>query len=167
MDACHLLLGRPWLYGRKVNHDGYLNTYSLLKDGRKISLAPLPPHQISKPKTVVPIKDGEVLLSLLEPTLKAEQREFKASKEMILHTPPQSDPSETSTHPLAKQLLLEFAHVFPKDIPHGLPPQRTIQHHIDLIPRAILPNKPAYRMNPKDTMEIQRRVEELMTKGLV
>jgi len=75
---------------------------------------------------VEPLKDGEVLLSLLEPTLKTEQREFKASKEMILHAPPQSNPSETSTHPLAKQLLIEFSHVFPKDIPHGLPPQRTI-----------------------------------------
>ena len=31
----------------------------------------------------------------------------------------------------------------------------------------MLPNKPAYRMNPKDTMEIQRQVEELISKGLV
>jgi len=44
--------------------------------------------------------------------------------------------------------------------------KKTIQHHIDLIAGAILPNKPAYRMNPKDTMEIQRQVEELISKGL-
>jgi len=31
----------------------------------------------------------------------------------------------------------------------------------------VLPNKPAYRMNPKDTMETQRQVEELISKGLV
>ena len=34
MDACHLLLGRPWLFDRKVMHDGYLNTYTFHKDGR-------------------------------------------------------------------------------------------------------------------------------------
>ena len=113
MDACHLLLGRPWLYDRKVNHDGFLNTYSLLKDGKKITLAPLPPHQITKSKTVEPLKDGGVLLTLLEPTLKAELREFKAFKEMILHTPTQSEPSDP-LHPLAKPLLLEFSHVFPR-----------------------------------------------------
>ena len=57
--------------------------------------------------------------------------------------------------------------MLPEDIPHGLPPKRTIQHHIDLIPGAILPNKPTYRMNPKETMEIQRQVEELIAKGFV
>ena len=31
----------------------------------------------------------------------------------------------------------------------------------------MLPNKLAYQMNPKDTMEIQRQVEELTFKGLV
>ena len=64
-------------------------------------------------------------------------------------------------------LLQTFAHVFPNEIPTGLPPKRDIQHHIDLIPRAVLPNKLAYRMNPKDTEEIQRQVEELVSKGLV
>ena len=27
MDACHVLLGRPWYYDRKVVHDGWKNTY--------------------------------------------------------------------------------------------------------------------------------------------
>ena len=44
-------------------------------------------HQITKPKSVEPLKDGGVLLSFLKPTLKAKQREFKALKELILHTP--------------------------------------------------------------------------------
>ena len=63
------------------------------------------------------------------------------------------------------QILELYSHVFPEEIAPGLPPKRTIQHHIDLIPGAVLPNKPAYRMNPKETMEIQRQVEELLSKG--
>ncbi|XP_026442070.1 uncharacterized protein LOC113341386 [Papaver somniferum] len=27
MDACHLLLGRPWEFDRKISHDGHKNTY--------------------------------------------------------------------------------------------------------------------------------------------
>ena len=41
MDACHLLLERPWQYDRKVIHDGGKNTYTFWKDGSKIILLPL------------------------------------------------------------------------------------------------------------------------------
>jgi len=51
MDAYHILLGRPWLFDHKVMHDRYQNSYAVLKDGRKITLAPLALHQITKPKT--------------------------------------------------------------------------------------------------------------------
>ena len=30
MDACHLLLGRPWQYERGIQHDGRKNTYSFM-----------------------------------------------------------------------------------------------------------------------------------------
>ena len=41
MDVCHILLGRPWKYDRKVVHDGRNNTYSLEKDGKRQTLSPL------------------------------------------------------------------------------------------------------------------------------
>nr|GEW69479.1 reverse transcriptase domain-containing protein [Tanacetum cinerariifolium] len=44
MDACHILLGRPWLYDRRVKHDGFHNMYSFKKDGLSITLAPLNPR---------------------------------------------------------------------------------------------------------------------------
>ena len=40
MDACHILLGRPWQYDRRVMHDGWRNTYQFEKDGKKFSLHP-------------------------------------------------------------------------------------------------------------------------------
>ena len=43
MDACHLLLGRPWQYDRKVSHNGFKNTHSFIKDGVRIVLAPMKP----------------------------------------------------------------------------------------------------------------------------
>ena len=44
---------------------------------------------------------------------------------------------------------------------------RGIEHQIDLVPGASLPNRPAYRSNPQETKEIQRQVEELIGKGWV
>jgi hypothetical protein len=49
----------------------------------------------------------------------------------------------------------------------GLPPIRGIEHQIDLIPRASLPNRAPYWTNPKETKVIQRQVQELLDKGYV
>jgi hypothetical protein len=51
-------------------------------------------------------------------------------------------------------LLQEFKDIFPAEIPLRLPPLRGIKHQIDLIPRAMLPNRAAYRTNLEETKEI-------------
>ncbi|XP_073261522.1 uncharacterized protein [Populus alba] len=61
----------------------------------------------------------------------------------------------------------EFDDVFPEDIPNGLPPLRGIEHQIDLVPRASIPNRVACRSNPEEMKELQRQVDELMIKGYI
>ncbi|XP_021721392.1 uncharacterized protein LOC110688949 [Chenopodium quinoa] len=113
MDACHILLGRPWQTDRKSQHDGEI--------------------------------DGEEELYLLY------------SKE--IHE------NFVSQNPKLAQLIKDFEDVFPDELPKELPPLRGIEHQIDLIPGAPLPNKPAYRCNPLETKELQRQIEELMSMG--
>ncbi|XP_021766991.1 uncharacterized protein LOC110731437 [Chenopodium quinoa] len=98
MDACHILLGRPWQTDRKSQHDG-------------------------------------------------GPRKFCESKPQI------------------GSIDKDFEDVFPDELPKELPPLRGIEHQIDLIPGAPLPNKPAYRCNPLETKELQRQIEELMSMG--
>jgi hypothetical protein len=64
-------------------------------------------------------------------------------------------------------LLQEYEDVFPEETPHGLPPIRRIEHQIDFVPGATIPNRPAYRSNPEETKELQRQVSELLEKGHV
>lgn len=44
---------------------------------------------------------------------------------------------------------------------------REIQHCIDFIPGASIPNKSAYRMNLAHYVELQQQVTELLEKGLI
>ena len=68
---------------------------------------------------------------------------------------------------VAVSLMQEFDDVFAEDIPNGLPPLKGIEHQIDLVPGASIPNRPAYRSNPEETKELQRQVDELMMKGYI
>ena len=64
-------------------------------------------------------------------------------------------------------LLQEYEDVFPNNVPNGLPPIRGIEHQIDFVLGATIPNQLKYRSNPEETKELQRQVKELLTKGHV
>ena len=119
MDACHVLLGRPWLFDRRIIHDGRMNTYTFHQDQKKIALTPLKSAHSLKPKND-PRKD--VFLTTL---LKSQRHEYEAFKEWILlhqeaSKPTAQEPIATAqTHPLLSPLLNDFQHVFPQDIPHS------------------------------------------------
>jgi hypothetical protein len=46
MHASHLLLGCPWQFDRKTIHDGFNNRFTIVKDGKTITLIPLSPKQV-------------------------------------------------------------------------------------------------------------------------
>nr|GEX45492.1 hypothetical protein [Tanacetum cinerariifolium] len=73
IDACHVLLVRPWLFDRRVMHDGYQNTYSFNHNNKKIVLTPMSPVTTST-------KHPQPLITLL----KAEQQEYYSITDFIL-----------------------------------------------------------------------------------
>ncbi|GJR60132.1 RNA-directed DNA polymerase [Tanacetum coccineum] len=155
MDAAHILLGRPWKFDRKTKHDGFQNTYSFKKDGVNITLVLFYSRQTQARGSNLFMKkidfEGLVKTSPYVFTLVVVEE-----NEIISEAPLQVQP-----------LLKEFADVIPDDIPPGLPAMRDIQHCIDFIPGFTIPNRPAYRMNPKEFAELQRQVTELLEKGLI
>jgi len=198
MEACHILLGRPWQFDKKTMHNGLTNEITFTHKAKKFVLHPLllsqvaedqlqekdehkkksPPkfHKLNKDeseageisvpspkviqnKNILTIKSLNQVLNVEQPsclllckgTLTCTAKAFE-----LKNLPPKIE-----------NLLKEFEDIFPKDWPDGLPPFRGIEHEIDLVLGASLPNKPAYRTNPQETKEIESQVQELLEKGWV
>ena len=66
-----------------------------------------------------------------------------------------------------QDLLSQYEDMMSDILLDGLPPVRGIEHRIDFIPGASLPNRAAYRASPTECQELQRKVEELLAKGFV
>ncbi|KAK1608523.1 hypothetical protein QYE76_032196 [Lolium multiflorum] len=148
MTVCHMLLGRPWQFDKKAIHDGYSNAYTFTVKDKKFELRPMTPSQI--------IADNAKALA------RAQQHNHLSE----LRGEGATHQKESERHkPYMSERKSEFQDVFPDELPHGLPPLRGIEHRIDLIPGAPLPNRAAYRTNPEDTKEIQRQIQDLLAKG--
>jgi hypothetical protein len=162
MDVCHILLGRPWKYDRNVIHDGRKNTYTLEKNGRTHMLLSI------KDKEVKPEVSNTVLLmsgkELLTEVKKKEEPQFIVVRKpnFFLTSTRVDDLSEE-----VQKLLEEFVDIVVDELPRSLPPIRSVSHHIDLIPEAILPNKATHRLMPQENEEVKRQVQDLMDKGLL
>jgi hypothetical protein len=156
MDACHLLLGRPWQYDRRAHHDGRKNTYSFIIGEVKITFLP---SLGNGPKPTKGAGHSQSLLTQWEFIT-----EMLASK--VVYVLVSKDNCKGEEVPVeAKGLMEEFVDVFPVELPDELLPLRDIQHQIDLVPGSNLSNRPHYRMSPKEHEELRRQVEGLLAKG--
>ncbi|XP_074265615.1 uncharacterized protein LOC141588057 [Silene latifolia] len=158
MNACHILLGRPWQFDRKVEHDGRANVYSVMKGNVRYNLKPMSPNKIKESKT----KKGSMFMEARE----VEEALARGERTYVLLVRELGSVGVCDDREV-QELLEEFRDVFPDELPDGLPPLRGIEHQIDLIPGAALPNKPAYRCNPEEAKELQRQVQELIDRGYV
>ena len=68
-----------------------------------------------------------------------------------------------------EELLSKFKDVVPTDpdfIP-PLPPERSLDHAVEVIPGSAPPNKRVYSMNPAELDELKKQLKQLLEHGLI
>ena len=78
-----------------------------------------------------------------------------------------NDKTKTPYPKQVQSILDDFADIFPRDLPAGLPPKRDIDHRIDLVPGAEPPHRAPYRMSPKGLDELKNQLKDLTDKGYI
>jgi hypothetical protein len=162
-------LGHSWEFDTDVIHHGRSNKYTLMHNGKEITLLPLTPNEIvqcnraiaetarreSKIQHASPVKLEQRAPSSSSNAIELKSRAMLTIKaDIVVST--NVDISfhalvcrqvlfslKDITTPLSRaitNLLREFKDVFPAEILSRLPLLRGIEHQIDLILNALLPN---------------------------
>ncbi|CAI9757986.1 unnamed protein product [Fraxinus pennsylvanica] len=139
MDVGHIILGRPWLFDLDVTIYGRSNSCSFIFNGKKIHINPFPPRHVGLHETKKSAERKE--LHIINPT-EFERTLVGNSVVFAFVVLEVSSSSPSVAPPEAQTIIQEFQDVFPEDLPDELPLLRDMQHAIDLVPRASLPNLP-------------------------
>ena len=62
-------------------------------------------------------------------------------------------------------LLKDYEDIFPDNLPKGRPPKRQVEFEIKTEEGAVPPNKPPYRLSPKEHEELQAQIDDLLAQG--
>ncbi|XP_028550251.1 uncharacterized protein LOC114579543 isoform X1 [Dendrobium catenatum] len=160
MDVCHLILGRPWQFDAGAMYDCRANVYALEYKGRKLRLLPnqVDSHAGTSSQNALHIVSGSALVQCWKDP--APIYALLITEKPLPHDVRQC-PKEI------EKLLQQYSSITPEDLPSELPPLRTIQHRIDLVPGSSLPNLPHYRLNPKEQQILHELMDKLLDKQLI
>ncbi|XP_071728753.1 uncharacterized protein [Rutidosis leptorrhynchoides] len=61
-------------------------------------------------------------------------------------------------------IVREFPNIFPEELP-GLPPYRSVEFQIDLVPGAVPIVRSPYRLAPSELKELSNQLQELLDRG--
>lgn len=74
---------------------------------------------------------------------------------------------QVEIHPLAQELLEKYKDVFPDELPRCLPPSRSIDHKIELVPGSVPPSRPTYQLSLSEMDELKKQLQDLFDHGFI
>jgi hypothetical protein len=151
-----VILGKDWLSRHQPRIDWKRNIVRFTHKGKKHAL-----QGPSRRQALVAPAISHMLLTVTQ--LKKELTD--EDKGFICHLKTESKDQESHTACDLREVIEEFRDVFPAELPGGLPPERDIEHAIELEPGANKPRKNSYRMTEEELAELRRQLDELLSKG--
>ena len=64
-------------------------------------------------------------------------------------------------------LIKEYQDIFPEKLPKGVPPEREVQHQIEIELGSKPPYRPPYRLGPAEQDELEEQIKDLLAQGFI
>ena len=172
-----LILGKPWL--RRINPriNWKKGTVTFRQEGRHVKLVPV----YGKTEEV------RSMAGLLMNSMEFRQAVKEGYETYLLHlrqvetadgvridsevdtTDPTKQSQDAERQKIIQKILQKFEDVCPSDPDWKppFPPERPVDHKIELVPGAKMPNRPIYRMSQPELEELRRQLDDLMERGYI
>jgi hypothetical protein len=75
-----------------------------------------------------------------------------------------SKPQSSAT---LQSLLGQYSDVFPENLTNGLPPERSVELSIKLVPDAKLVKRPIHKLSTAELKEVKTQIDDLLEKGFI
>ena len=129
-----------------------------MHNGRKIT-----PRPMKEVLTINKLKEAQPKKVLIMCQFEKESMETKVNFALIDWLVEEFKEQDKEYPTNIRKILNDFSNLWPTELLNQLPLMHDIQHAIDLIPIASLPNLPAYIINPTEHAKLKRRVDEVLT----
>ncbi|KAL1914231.1 uncharacterized protein VTP21DRAFT_9654 [Calcarisporiella thermophila] len=86
---------------------------------------------------------------------------------VILKEENDAEPPQLNMNKDIGEIIASYENVFPNELPAGLPPERTVDHHIELAPGTEPSSKATYRLSYPEMDKMHRQLQELLRKGFI
>ena len=66
-----------------------------------------------------------------------------------------------------KKIIQEYRDVFPEQLPKGIPPERMVEHSIQIEPGSKPSYRPPYWLGPAEQDELEEQIKDLLAQGFI
>ena len=164
LDIEHdVILSKPWLERHNPKIHWQTNTVAFRHKGRTIKLK-APTAKEVEPSSVD--ENGQRSHFLSANQVKRAVRKHEDMFIAVIRAV--NNPDHETAQVQIEAILNDFSDVFPNDLPaNELPPQRDIDHEIELEPGALPQFRPVYKMSPEELDELKKQLQDLLDKGYI
>jgi hypothetical protein len=146
-----IILGKPWLYDNnpdfnfRTNHVQFMFQGKLIKFDNCVDVTDRSAKLISRMQLERYAKKNYEIFVCYVKTITDDNLDFQ----------------KTESTTTVSSLLKEYEDVLPPELPNRLPPQRNVDHKIDIIPGSVPPFRSLFRYSFFERAELQKMLTDL------